>query len=233
MKTKFTFVLWLVSFYCVSQNSGFLLAFEPGISWLSIQNVETTGNKAGFEFGAVIGKDFKWGEKFALGVELAYHQSKAEFRNKGYFTAIPEIFYNFRHHITLQSLELPLLLKMTSHTKSTQGIHLVAGAGLSYMLNTHRQIDLIQTDMNKPGVEEITTVEHGNTEVESKQGNKTGFAGILGMGKDFKIGGLILYTEVRYQFDLNNWKYETVDDPLNTYIEMKRNGVLCLLGIRF
>ncbi|MEY2828797.1 MAG: hypothetical protein RIQ33_655, partial [Bacteroidota bacterium] len=80
---------------------------------------------------------------------------------------------------------------------------------------------------NEP--DRIEVMKRSNLRLKTSAGNATNIAGVIGVGKNFKIENRIFFIETKFRFDLNSWKYLTINDNVNSSLKIKTKA--CFLGL--
>ncbi len=243
MKTKIyiSITLLFISSFSIAQKFKTSIMLSPGISYLSSSNpkvvtrsvmIKNRGYK--FCFSGTIREEYYFPRIFSLGIGLEYLNASGNFSSPAPMVSpIPEISASYLHYLSVQSLDIPLFLRLRTNKDMTKEIYLFCGAGMSYIFQTNRAIDMITSYDYSPSTKDISFVTKGTITMKTQNNNQTGTFGLLGFGKIFAIKKLTFFCEAKYRFDFNKWNYPTVNDPVNITFDIKRQCFLLSLGITF
>ena len=242
MKTYILIPFFFISSFAIAQKFRTTAILSPGISHYRSSSSEVETNNlliqnrgTGFCFSGAIREEYFFSKTFSLGVEVSYLNTNGKFSspNPLWQGGIPEIYDIYKHSLAIYSIDIPMLLKIRTKEEITKGIYFYFGTGVSYIIRANRKIDRETGDMNPASPTDITSVTIGETTLKTHNNNSTGMIGVLGFGKNFVIKNKIFLCEVKYTFDLNKWSYPTVNDPINSSFDIKRQCLLLNFGFTF
>ena len=225
-----------------TQAQGFKtsLLLSPGISWYRSNSnsseiekhtfQENKRLKFSFSGGIGVREEYFFSKIFSLGMEFRYLYTNGLFYSYYSISNIPEIHSRFRHLLSVNSLDIPVFFRLRTKSEVTKGISFYFGTGLSWVMNADRDIVIESGHMGSPPTE-IMSVANGSVKIKNENNNQIGTVGIVGIGKHFAIKNKTFFCEIKYRFDLNNWVYPTVGDPVNSSFDIKRRCLLLNLGI--
>ncbi len=241
MKIYISILFLLVSSFSVAQKFKTSLMLSPGISWYSSNNSEVypytwaiKNRGANFCFSGAIREEYYFPKIFSLGIELSYLNTNGNFGSPNPLSQpfILEEYDIYNHSLSLHSINLPVLLKLRTKDEISKGIYFNFGIGLSYIILATREIDR-ETGYMGSAPTNIVPIAKGTVTLKTQNNNQIGTIGILGIGKNIAIKNRIFFCEAQYRFDLNKWTYPTVNDPMNSGFDIKRECLLLHFGVTF
>lgn len=246
MKFYILIILVFIGSITVSQNQQFKTSVmvSPGISWYNSSNAEvgtdimaikTIKNKGiNFCFSGAIREEFYFSKVISLGIELSYLNINGNFESPNPLSqnSIPEIYDIYKHSLSIHSLEIPVLFKFRTKEAIDKGIYFNFGMGINYIIHSDRTVNR-ETGYMGTAPTSIVSVTNGSVTLKTQHNNSIGTIGIFEIGKNIAIKNKILFCEVKYRFDLNNWLYPTVNDPVNSTFNIKRLCLLLNIGMTF
>ena len=243
MKTKvyISIALLFLSSFSIAQKFKTSVALSSGVSWyisgnsnFNNHNIITKNGGLGFCFSGVFREEFYFPKLISLGTELYYLHATGKFASPTPFMyAIPEIHTAYRHTLSINSIDIPILFKIRTDSNITRGIYFYFGGGLSYIFQSYRTVDIITTYDYSSDKQDVSPMSHGTVTINNSSNNKIGTIGIIGFGKNFTIKNKTFFCEAKYRFDFNKWNYPTVNDPVNKSFNIKRQCLLLNFGITF
>ena len=235
MKPKILIIIVLIflSNFTFPQKFNTSLILSSGTSWYNSKNSEVKNKKIGFCFSGLIREEYKFSKLISINVEIDYLNSFGSFENVYYINTIPEIHNNFKHNLSVQSFDIPIIFKLRTKIDKIKNIYLYTGIGVSYILKSNRTVYIVTTYDNSPDKKDIIQISKGNTSLINHSNENIGMFGLIGLGKTLLIKNKNFLFEIKYRFDLNDWIYSTVNDPVNNNFNIKRQGLLLSLGMSF
>jgi hypothetical protein len=236
MKTKIyiSITLLFISSFSIAQKFKTSVTLSSGISWYNFNHSEVNNKKIGFGYAGTIREEYYFQKPLSLGMELSYLNTNGSFDSPTpSVNAIPEIHSIFQHSLSIHSFDIPIFLRLRTNNEMTKGIYFYCGIGINYIFQTNRTIDIMTTYDYSPDKKDISTVTKGTTTLKKQNNIPIGTIGLFGFGKYFLIKNRIFLCEVKYKYDLNNWIYPTVNDPVNSKFNIKRRCLLLNLGMTF
>lgn len=159
----------------------------------------TTENKPAFGFSGSVQEFYILTDNFAIGSELSYSHENYKFTRDFDGFSIPEATSYYESKLTINSLKIPLILRMK--TKSDWSVSVAYG--LTYNINYKASVDYIYYDWFS---NDETKTEIPETSVYSKNDLNSYLS--VGFGKAFKIKDLRLLTEIYYHKSFADYRIE-------------------------
>jgi hypothetical protein len=185
-KTGLITIIGLISTLVYGQSFETNLTLSPLMTFKSNQ---TTESKPAFGFSGSVQEFHNLSDNFAIGSELNYSFENYKLTRDFDGTSIPEATSYYESKLTVNSLKIPLILRLK--TKSNWSLSL--GYGLTYNIHYKASVDYIYSDWFS-GDETKTKIPAKS--VDSENDLNTYFT--IGFGKTFKIKDLRLLTEIYY-----------------------------------
>jgi hypothetical protein len=108
------------------------LAFSPSLNWLKANSsqLESNGNKFGFNYGLMA--DFNFGENYAYSTGLFINNGGGKLKVN---EKLDSISFSFEENIKIQSIRMPITLRMMTKEIGYLKYYGVFGFNLDYVIN--------------------------------------------------------------------------------------------------
>lgn len=195
-KTGLIIFIGLISTIVYGQNFETNLTLSPLMTFKSNQ---TTDSKIAFGFSGSVQEFYNLTDNLAIGSEIIYSFENYKLTRDFDGFSIPEATSYYESKLTVNSLKIPLILRLK--TKSDWSLSI--GYGLTYNIDYKASVDYIYSDWFS---KDKTKTEIPEKSVDSENNLNSYFT--VGFGKTFKIKDLRLLTEIYYNKSFADYRIE-------------------------
>lgn len=228
-------VLFIFSFFYV-KSKGFKTSVfvARNMSWVNSTSQTITFDKLNAGGSLNFEEEYFFHHCFSLRSGISYIKLNSSFVTPNPISTggIPENYRRYRHIESLDFIAIPLLLKVRLSSEISNSVYFYTGTELEFVVKTKNFVyDEIGRLGNEP--DRIEVIKRSNVGLKTGSGKSTNIAGVFGVGKNFKIENRVFFIETKFRFDLNSWKYITVNDIVNSSLKIKTKAFFLGLGMFF
>lgn len=208
------------------------LVLSPGISRYG--GAELAQIRFGPSFSGGLWGEFSFSKVFSAGLGIEFTSTNGRFGSRldSVISMIPEFHSGFRHVLSMQSVDIPLVVKVRPGLSIQRSVYLLAGIGASAIFRTVRRTDIVEANDFGGGETIVARIADGRVRMLNDGSGAIGSMVLVGLGKSFPISGSrTFFLEVRYRTDLSAWRYNTVNDPAHERFYIRRHCLQLGLGM--